>query len=60
MGSKGLRLKPTEICDGNYHRNKKNAVLIEWHHVSLSKIMTGIYMVFPLRDHFTIENGLLD
>ena len=36
-----LRLKPTELCDGNYHRNKNNSILIEWHDIPSSKIIAG-------------------
>ena len=50
-----LRPKPTELCDGNYHRNK---TIQCW-----SNGITSLYqryMIFPMRDSFTIENGLLD
>ena len=44
----------TELCDGNYHRNK---TILSW-----SNGMTSLnrkYMVFPLKDQFITENGLL-
>ena len=34
-----LRGEPTESIDGNYHRNNYNhSILVEWHHMPLSKI----------------------
>ena len=49
-----LRGEPTESIDGNNHRNK---TIKFW-----SNGITCLYrkcMVFPLKDSFTIENGLL-
>ena len=49
-----LRGKPTESIDGYYHRNK---TIKFW-----SNGITCLYrkyMVYPLKDTFTIENGLL-
>ena len=49
------RGEPTELYDGNYHRNK---IILSW-----SNGMTSLnrkHMVFPLKDHLIIENGLLD
>ena len=49
-----LRGEPTESIDGNNHRNK---AIKFW-----SNGITCLYrkcMVFPLKDSFTIENGLL-
>ena len=49
-----LRGEPTESIDGNYHRNK---TIKFW-----SNGITCLYrkyMVYPLKDSFTIENGLL-
>ena len=55
VGSKGL--KPTELCAGNYHRNEKfNPGRMASHSFIENNRR---FMVFPLRDHFTIENGLL-
>ena len=45
--------EPTGSIDGNYHRNK---TITFW-----SNGITCLYrkyMVFPLKDTFTIENGL--
>ena len=33
-----LKGKPTELCDGNYHRNKNNSILVEWHDIPKSKV----------------------
>ena len=53
------RLKPTELCDGNYHRNKKMKywLYMASHPFIKSNVM---YMVFPLRDEFSVVKGLLD
>ena len=49
------RGEPTELCHRNYHRNK---TILFW-----SDGMTSLhrkFMVFPLKDHFSIKNALLD
>ena len=33
-----LRGEPTELCDGNYHLNKNNSLLVEWHDIPSSKV----------------------
>ena len=50
-----LRGEPTESIDGNYHRN-----------ITIQSWSNGItclyqkYIVYPPKDSFSIENGLLD
>ena len=49
------RGEPTESIDGNSHRNK---TILFWS--NCIKCLHREYMVFPLKDNFFIENGLLD
>ena len=49
------RGEPTELFDGNFHRNDT----IQFWSNGITYLYRK-YMVFPLRDHFIIENGLLD
>ena len=49
--------EPTELCDGNYHRNKTIIFGQMASHPFIER--TRRYMLFPLRDYFPIENVLL-
>ena len=49
-----LRGEPTESIDGYYHRNKT----IKFWSNGITCLFRK-YMVYPLKDTFTVENGLL-
>ena len=54
QASVDLRGEPTESIDGNYHRNK---TIKFWSNAITCLYRT--YMVYHLKDTFTIVNGLL-
>ena len=55
-----MKAKTTELCDGNYHQNK---TIQFWSSGMTSLLFIGSsrrYMLFLLRNTFTIENRLKD